>query len=88
MLSIWKTELLRSDVVQYIAVPLGAEFLTAREQGEKLCIWYRCDRSAPMTRRKILVIETGQQVVPPLSVYVGTAMFVNGHYVLHVFAEN
>lgn len=51
---IWKTKL--ADLsVQDIQVPVGAEFLCAREQHDAICVWYRCNPDMKKEARKIAI---------------------------------
>lgn len=84
MQTIWKTELRETDV-QVIDVPAGAELVCAREQFEKICIWYRCDPSRSIEQRKIAIVGTGHQA-PEDGRYVGTASLRGGSLIFHVFA--
>jgi hypothetical protein len=44
---------------QRIAVPAGAEFLTAREEHGQVCVWFLCDPARPSEERTILIRLTG-----------------------------
>ena len=80
---IWKTELKGQDV-QDIEIPVGAEILTASHQGERICIWYRCDPDAPTEPRKVMLVGTGHPTVKD-GTYIGTAHLRGGLIVVHVF---
>jgi len=82
--TIWKTEL-QSMLVQDIMVPVGAEFLCAREQFDKICVWYRCDPNASKEPRKIAIVGTGHSA-PFDGRYLGTASLSGGSLMFHVFA--
>lgn len=85
MQTIWKTALKVADE-QEIEVPSGAEFLTARDQKEEVCIWFRCDPDAPKVNRRISIRGTGHSA--PSSEdgrYLGTAFLLGGSLVFHVF---
>lgn len=83
MFTVWKAILKPADV-QEIEVPEDAELLTAREQFNKICVWYKCDPDNPMTKRRIAIVGTGQ-AAPEGARYVGTGFLEGGHLVLHVF---
>ena len=81
--TIWKVAL-KVAGVQDIQVPEGAELLTARDQHEQLCIWFKCGPSKPPTWRRIAICGTGQPA-PEDARYVGTGFLHGGSLVLHVF---
>jgi len=81
--TIWKTALKAIDV-QDIEVPEDAELLTARDQHEQLCIWFKCDPSKPKTKRRIVICGTGHPA-PEGAKYVGTGFLQGGQLVFHVF---
>lgn len=82
-LTIWKV-VLNSALRQDISVPEGAQLLTAREQGDGLCVWFKCDPARLSTKRRIAIVGTGHPV-PEDSHYVGTGVLQGGALVLHVF---
>lgn len=83
-LTVWKTVLDVADV-QTIFVPAGAELICAREQFERVCIWYRCDPHRPTEPRNIAIVGTGNPA-PADGRYIGTASLQGGTLILHVFA--
>lgn len=83
--TIWKAALEPTDV-QEIDVPTGATMLCAREQYEQVCVWFMCDPSAPIERRKIAIVGTGHPA-PDDGQYLGTASLHGGRLMLHVFAK-
>lgn len=80
---IWKTILKVADV-QDIEIPEDAEILTARDQMEQMCIWFKCNPNNPMTKRRIAIVGTGH-AAPEGARYVGTGFLHGGQLVLHVF---
>lgn len=84
--TVWKVALDPEPGVIGIDVPFDAEILSAREQGEHVAIWFRCNPRRSSSPRKIALVETGKAAPPQSSGrYVGTAVFAGGAYVLHVF---
>jgi hypothetical protein len=81
--TIWKAILKATDV-QDIDVPDNAEMLTARDQHEQLCVWFKCDPSQPTTKRRIAIVGTGHPA-PEGARYVGTGFLHGGQLVFHVF---
>jgi hypothetical protein len=81
--TIWKAVLDLTDV-QDIEVPADAELLTAREQYGSICVWFKCDPSRPMTKRRVAICGTGHPA-PEGARYVGTGFLSGGALVLHVF---
>jgi hypothetical protein len=82
MRTIWKATLLPFGT-QEIEVPQGAEMLCAREQGDEMCVWYRCDPVAPKEQRRIAICGTGHPA--PDGRYLGTCALDGGTLQFHVF---
>lgn len=84
---IWKAELEITDS-QEIEVPEGAIFLCAREQGDHVCVWFRCNPSADKVKRTIWMRGTGHDA-PEFrdAFYLGTAIILGGQLVWHVFEQ-
>lgn len=81
---IWKT-VLQLAGAQEIMIPAGAEFLCAREQFSDICVWFRCDPSAPLAPRKIAIVGTGHTAPDDEGRYLGTASLQGGRLMFHVF---
>lgn len=81
--TIWKAVLKAQDV-QDIEVPEDAELLTARDQHNEMCVWFKCDPSKPPTKRRIAIVGTGHPA-PEGARYVGTGFLHGGQLVFHVF---
>lgn len=81
--TIWKA-ILRPVDIQDIEVPENAEVLTARDQYEQLCVWFKCDPSNRLSKRRIAICGTGHPA-PEGARYVGTGFLQGGSLVLHVF---
>lgn len=81
---VWKATLQLTDV-QYIKVPVGSEMLCAREQHEEICVWFRCDPSAPLSARAIAIVGTGNGAPGADGRYLGTASLRGGALMFHVF---
>jgi len=81
--TIWKA-ILAPTGIQDIEVPEGAELLTARDQLEQICVWFKCDPSKPPSKRCIAICGTGHPA-PEDARYVGTGFLHGGQLVLHVF---
>jgi hypothetical protein len=81
MSTVWKAILVNDDT--QIDVPVGSEFLYAREQDEEICVWYRCDPKQPKERRFLKVRGTGWN--DATGKYLGSAHLSNGLLVFHVF---
>lgn len=81
--TIWK-ETLKAAAVQEIEIPGDAEFLCAREQFDKICVWFKCNPANPKRPRKIEIVGTGHDA-PAGAKYIGTASMQGGHFIFHVF---
>jgi hypothetical protein len=66
-------------------MPEGAEILTAREQGDDICIWARVDPYRAIVKRHFVLCGTGHPTPGPEATYVGTGLLYGGRLVLHVF---
>ena len=80
--TIWKATIAQDD--HSFDAPRGAELLTAREQGDNVCVWFRCDPTQPSEKRRVEVCGTGWDNAPS-GRYVGSAHFDGGALVYHVF---
>ena len=80
--TIWKAVIKPDD--QSFTAPIGAEILTAREQGGDICVWFRCDPKRTTETRRVEVVGTGWDNAPR-GRYVGSAHFDAGALVFHVF---
>lgn len=87
MTTIWKATLQPADV-QQVMVPSGAEFLCAREQFEHICVWFRCDPTAPLTPRSLAVVGTGNPAPGADGRYLGTASLYGGQMMFHIFEQS
>lgn len=83
--TIWKATLHLLSETQKIEVPHGAELLCAREQYGQICVWFRCDPSAPKEMRDITIVGTGHPAPADEGRYLGTASLYGGNLMLHVF---
>lgn len=84
--TIWKTALKVADL-QEIVVPRESEFLSAREQNEEICVWYRCDPTRMVDEsRKIAIIGTGHPA-PDDGQFLGTVSLLGGSLIFHIFAQ-
>lgn len=89
MLTIWKAPLNGVDE-QTIQVPVGADLLSAREQGDGICVWYRCDPAQETKEaRTILIRGTGHMNVPGAEAarFLGTVSLLSGRLIFHVFEQ-
>ena len=84
MTVIWKATLQPIDV-QQIMVPVGAEMLCAREQFDHICVWYRCEPTAPLAPRTLAVVGTGNPAPEADGRYLGTASLQGGQLMFHIF---
>lgn len=70
-----------------LSMPRGAKVLTAREQGDGVCIWVEVDPDQPREERRFAVYRTGHKLPAEPGAYIGTAMLAGGLLVLHVYEE-
>lgn len=67
--------------------PAGAEPLCAALQHGEPVVYFLCDRGAPSTKHRILLVGTGQGFDEDVGDYVGTLLVHNDSLVLHIFHE-
>lgn len=84
--TIWKQTLQPADV-QVIMAPEGAEMLSAREQFDHICVWFRCDPSKPLRARKLAIVGTGNPAPDGDGRFLGTASLRGGQLMFHVFEQ-
>lgn len=82
MKAIWKFALSEHCTLD---MPVGATILTAREQGDDVCMWAEVDPRAPMEKREFHVFGTGFKLPEKAMVYLGTAQLHGGRLVLHAY---
>lgn len=82
---IWKATLKLEGGEQIVMTPRDAEMLCAREQHEQVCVWFRCDPTAPQVKRRLVIIGTGHPESTDSDRYLGTASLDGGMLMLHVF---
>lgn len=88
MKQIWKYTL--APVIT-LEMPIGAQVLSVREQGEDICMWALVNPDAEKEHRKFLAFGIGHNVPerhegPGLNLeYRGSAHLDNGALVFHVF---
>jgi len=88
-MTVWKAVLDINEGEQTIEMPRGSTFLYAREQGTKLCVWYKVPHEdAPKQPWQILVMRTGQETEIPTALLtrLGCGIFHDGALTLHVFS--
>lgn len=77
-------------LVQYVEMPAGARVIAADNQDEELCVWAIVDTDRKPEKRVFYCMETGADAsVAALqtSMFVGTVLFDEGAYVVHVFVR-
>lgn len=58
------------------------------EQDGRLCIWVEADVDAPTKLRSFHAVMTGQLFAEDDHLeHCGTALLINGHYVVHMYEE-
>lgn len=69
------------------SIPIGAKFLNLREQHGDIAMWFEVDPQAAQERRGFQLFGTGIQAqgLSEGLEYRGTAIFVEGQLVLHVY---
>ncbi len=83
---IWKWDL-RTEDLQIIYMPLGAEILTVQTQCGQPQLWALCDENAPVRPRRIAMYGTGNPINKHPGIYIATFQVDSGALVFHAFEE-
>jgi hypothetical protein len=84
--TIWKYVLIPEKLT--ISIPEGATVLTAREQGNEICIWAEVYTEKPLETRTFEIYGTGHNLSTGMGIdrqYIGTAVLHGGSLILHVY---
>lgn len=88
MITVYKYLLPAAPGDHLMEMPFHAEILTTRgmelNDVSTIGIWARVDTDNEIHIHQFHVIETGKEA-PPLQRYLGSAFFMDGRYILHVF---
>jgi len=79
---VWKFVL---DLQAELEMPVGAQILSVREQGQDVCLWALVDPDAPKMKRGFLMFGTGYPIPDMPLQFLGTAHLHGGALVCHVF---
>jgi hypothetical protein len=84
---IWKATLPAKSGLHWISVPSDAEFLSAHAQHDGICVWFRFDENVEKGKvdKPLVVSQTGQSGHDIKNRFLGTCLFDQGGFVLHVF---
>lgn len=82
--TIWKFDLAVQDV-QTVSAPVGWQPLTVANQRDHLVLWAQVDPDQPHKEYRVFVHGTGNLTHPEASHYIGSAQFMDGRLVWHVF---
>lgn len=93
MKTIYKHTLTEPDDFQEAILPADAKFLTAREQKDKVCIWYETDTDTHQGNQatyEFAIYGTGHDIGRRWSrdreqVYLGTCSLHDGALIFHVY---
>ena len=86
MKAIWKY-ILQPEHLQ-VPMPQGADLLTAREQGDDICVWAEVDTDAIVGLRFFEIFGTGHEMPTDMGAdrdYIGTASLHGGALMFHVY---
>lgn len=84
--TIWKYALKTQDV-QEVEMPAGAECLFVGEQNGWICLWCRVDPFAEKEKRIIGIVGTGHAAPAEDGHYIGSVILHGGALVFHVFEQ-
>ncbi len=71
-----------------IEMPEGAKILSLQAQHDEPQIWAHVDVYAPLTKRRFLMVGTGQPIaIDPKCEFVGTFQIGSAPLVFHVFED-
>lgn len=82
---IYKYEL--NNALNYVEIPVGAEFLAIAQQNKKIQAWFLCPLDAPYEMRSFAIITTGMHIANSFTKkdYLGTIMTSDHSLVFHIF---
>jgi hypothetical protein len=80
--SIWKFQLHTEGAVE---MPIGAKVISAREQGDHICLWAEVDPKMGKVERWFSVYGTGWPLPDEPGEFIGTALLSGGALVFHVY---
>ena len=82
-MKVWKYKI---DKKAEIALPVGAEVLSADTQDGEVYLWILLDKNAPPSvNRTFIVAMTGQEILEQNLRFIDTVLLSEGTFVLHVF---
>lgn len=78
---------LRTEELQFVKLPIGAEILCVKSQANDLCLWALVDNEAETEDRCFVVLPTGSEIKSHTEdlKYIDTVLWFNGTLVFHVF---
>jgi len=68
-----------------ISIYKNARILKVDNQRENICLWVLVDLDQELEERVFRITGTGHLIDFPIDKYIGTALFLNGSLVWHVF---
>lgn len=87
MRTVYKFEL-HPEVNQPVGMTVGAKILTVGNQDQRLVVWAEIDPDREPEERFFSVYGTGHTMPDDPGTYIGTAMFLNGNLVFHVYEDS
>lgn len=81
--AIWKFSF--DPHVTCVELQRGARILTAREQGNAICLWAEVDPEAPREVLPCRAYATGEPLPENPGRYIGTASLAGGRLIFHVY---
>lgn len=88
MKAIWKFQL--RNAYPRVAMPQGAEILSAHEQNGEICLWAMVNPDAPFVDRNFVILGTGEESSSEFAAqlkFIGTTLINSGRFVFHVFEK-
>lgn len=85
--AVWKYAIrLGAGGVATFDIPEGARFLHCAAQADSVGLWFEVSPSETSTQQRAFrIFTTGDASIDAHLTYVGTALFSNGAFVLHVY---
>ena len=83
---VWKVNLTHTPGITEVQLPVGAIILSVQNQYDTLALYVEVDTTVPIEKHRFLVVETGKELINDKGrLYIGSALFFGGDYVLHIF---
>ena len=85
--AIWKFKIDNTLFLNKVSMPIEATILSVGEQYDELCIWAQVNPELRTEEKEFYCVATGTNVPDDAGRFLGTVLFYNGQYVIHVYLK-